>query len=391
MNEASANDARVMTGAVLKALQDCEIRFGAARSRGLGRVRLEKLRIREQSFSTSEALLKTLRGQDQPLELSQLGDCAFATQPGLNVAIAWKPRGPLMVKAERDGIAVDMLPLVSVIDGQLALVLPGSSIKGALRTHAERIVRTVRGINAPSEYKNPKQLFLKQIGILESPGDEEDEEKHRSLIGALFGAPGKESKKGDPDDREKLPPLLGASAITIEDCYARNHFSFAQWSRIERASEIGPANDENSLLSALRAAGLQRLQPAHHVAIDRWTGGAADGFLYTVLEPHGVEWNEIELSLDLTRIRGDERNAAIACLLLVLRDFVAGRIPLGFGVNRGMGAVQITGLEIKPQGLENDDVLNHLREIKVDGQKLVWPANDLRQKLTQAWTKWIAR
>lgn len=48
-----------------------------------------------------------------------------------------------MVKAEGEGIAVDILPLISGFDGGITFVLPGSSIKGALRTQAERIIRTV--------------------------------------------------------------------------------------------------------------------------------------------------------------------------------------------------------------------------------------------------------
>ena len=29
------------------------------------------------------------------------------------------------------------------------------------------------------------------------------------------------------------------------------------------------------------------------MTVDRWTGGAAESFLYTVLEPHGVAWEPL--------------------------------------------------------------------------------------------------
>jgi CRISPR/Cas system CSM-associated protein Csm3 (group 7 of RAMP superfamily) len=389
--EAIANDDKAMIGVALGALQNSELRFGAARSRGLGRVRLEGLSIREQRLSNRAGILALLRGEDHPLEIEQLGVCELTAQPSLKFVIAWKPRGPIMVKSERDGIAMDMLPLVSATNGKLAFVLPGSSIKGALRSQAERIIRTVCEIAAPRVDPNPKRLFQKQIELSEVEHD--DEEYQRSLIGALFGAAGKESKLGDPDDRDeskgkKLPPLLGASAVTIEDCYSRQSFTPQQWEQIEMASEI-ELNHENSLLRALQSAGLNNLQPAYHVAVDRWTGGAADGCLYTVLEPHGLIWNEIEMSLDLTRIREEERDAAIACLLLTLRDFVAGRIPLGFGVNRGMGAVEVLGLEITPRELTPNDPLNQLNQLKVESQSLVWGNIEARSQLNRAWSDWI--
>lgn len=49
----------------------------------------------------------------------------------------------------------------------------------------------------------------------------------------------------------------------------------------------------------------------------------------------------MRLTLDLNRIPDDEQFPAIALLLLLLRDMKQGRIPLGYGVNRGMGAIAI--------------------------------------------------
>lgn len=89
--------------------------------------------------------------------------------------------------------------------------------------------------------------------------------------------------------------------------------------------------------------------PSHHVAIDRWTGGAASGLLYSVLEPHGLEWEDIRIRVDLDRLgsaHADFVAPALALLWLVVRDLVDGAIKLGYGTNRGMGDVRIRADDI---------------------------------------------
>jgi hypothetical protein len=83
-----------------------------------------------------------------------------------------------------------------------------------------------------------------------------------------------------------------------------------------------------------------------HVAIDRWSGGPADGMLYTVLEPHGLTWDELRLDIDLHRLPENFQTAALTLLLYAVAALAAGSVPLGHGVNRGMGAVRLTGLRV---------------------------------------------
>jgi len=375
-------DTKSIIGALLKALQGERVRFGAARSRGLGRVKLTDLNLWQEDFATPQGIIAFLRGEHTALTLADLGSFAEAQEPAsIKIAIDWQPRGALMVKAAQDGLAVDMLPLVSATQDRFAFVLPGSSIKGALRSHAERIVRTLfPTLPTPREGKE-KDAFLKQLEIHEV--DDEDVEYRRSLLGAMFGAAGKRESQDEIDD-DDLTPLLGASAITIEDCYARSLFTQKQWATVTQAKEM------NELLPALQEAGLASAQPAFHVAVDRWTGGAAEGALYTVLEPHGMAWNEMQLSLKLARLREDEHLAALACLLLVLRDFSMGLIPLGFGVNRGMGAVQINHVKFTTSGLENDPLLSELQNLSLSNGRIHWTSQHLRDTLNQAWANWRA-
>ena len=352
-----------LIGALLEALEDGQIRFGAAKSRGHGFVKLESVTVAEQNLLSLDGMLQALRGKQAPaiaLPIEKLRE-----RPQLDVTITWRPRGPLMVKAERDGVGVDMLPLTSAIDGKLSFALPGSSIKGALRSQAERIVRTL----CPEV--GSKDKFLDQVAV--------------PFIVDLFGAASAGDKDKDLDDEG--PPVPGLSALIVEDCYAKKlRFSREQWARVEQAkSETETAGQtESELYRALREAGLQNAQMAMHVAVDRWTGGAAGGFLYSVLEPHGVEWGPITLRLDLARLSGAQKQwGAIACLLFVLRDLAAGRIPLGFGANRGMGALAVDTVRIEARASDDED-LNRLPSVTISDGKLHIP-NELKTKLNQAW------
>ena len=100
------------------------------------------------------------------------------------------------------------------------------------------------------------------------------------------------------------------------------------------------------MLKALKHAGLPQAYPATHVAIDRWTGGAAEHFLYGILEPWGITWPAMRLSVDLGRMPDDQRPAALALLLLTLRDLAQQRIPIGFAGNRGMGAITVSTIRL---------------------------------------------
>jgi len=58
------------------------------------------------------------------------------------------PKGPLLIKSGRQGAdptKADMEFVETYHQGEKSIYLPGSSLKGAIRAHAERIVRTVGG------------------------------------------------------------------------------------------------------------------------------------------------------------------------------------------------------------------------------------------------------
>ena len=137
-----------------------------------------------------------------------------------------------------------------------------------------------------------------------------------------------------------------------------------------------------------------------HVAIDRWTGGAADGMLYSVLEPIGVDWDAIGIRLDIAQLKKIEAikkkedsqspsvlKPAIALLLLVLRDFANRKIPIGYGTNRGMGTVEVTAMTLDGAQLDDLEGLSGEQSITPDLSSLGEPLLD---ELTEAWQDWIA-
>ncbi|MGB3517666.1 MAG: RAMP superfamily CRISPR-associated protein [Elainellaceae cyanobacterium] len=352
----------------LTALQNRELRLGASKTRGMGRVELQSLSISEQRLDTAKGMLQALRKQGEGLDVSTLSQSnTLQPRPRLSFTIHWTPIDALMVKAETDGIVVDHLPLVSAIDADnLAFVLPGSSIKGALRTQAERIVRTVKQIEIP-DTTDPNRRFMNQL-------------EQNSLIMNLFGRAARVERNGNGKSNQ----LGRIGALAVDDCYAQSAFDERAWNK------IASSTTSEDLDKALKEdAKLSETQQGFHVAIDRWTGGAADGLLYSTLEPMGIDWEPMTIALDLKQLEKNQENAsvAIALLLLVLRDLIAGRIPLGYATNRGMGAIAIDSIHIQGRDLPED--LSALQDVTWhSGQFNDLDAN-LRRSLTTAWTHWM--
>jgi CRISPR/Cas system CSM-associated protein Csm3 (group 7 of RAMP superfamily) len=369
LTEKRAGDVRNMFADLLAALQAGEVRFGAARTRGLGRLQLAAgFRVVEETLNTRDGLLAILSGTLPAVTLTPTG----RRRPRLEIAIDWRPIGPLMVKSGLDGIGVDMLPLLSYHDGALSLVLPGSSVKGALRTQSERIVRTLLGKDADRKLE-AKKRFLAHLRL--------------PLIEDLFGSPGRSKASSDPGRDE-----LGLGALGIDDCYATNvRIPPQAWENLIRAEpDAAPGGSESPLRRSLegRDVNLPLWTASYHVAVDRWTGGAAEGFLYTVLEPHGVTWEALRLWLDPDRMRRLEcEREALALLLFVLRDLSGGRIPLGFATHRGMGAVAVTGIAFTAVNCQPP--LAALDGVRLAGGDLGGLPGELADTLTRYWQEWI--
>jgi len=295
---------------LVAALTGGRVEIGAARTRGLGAVRLSGVQRTRVDLEDRDQVLAWLCGQPLPTaEPGPAGSTPAVADGRLGIDITWAAVTPVMVRAstvnepepDRDR-AVDTVPLRTTIlgrDGGARLLLPGSSIKGVLRSHAERIVRTLAGISELPD------RWLDQLKDLEP-------------VGVLFGLagdhpdPDADGPAADAQTAGHEPADMGRrGALSVHDCH-------------------GTCVQDRVVT---------------HVAVDRWTGGAAENLLFSVQEPAAAQWQPIRMSLDVRRASGsggDEGARAPALLLLFLRDLADCWLALGFGGTRGRGSVSVS-------------------------------------------------
>lgn len=333
-----ARDFEMAVRLLLQGLGREGLEVGAARSRGLARLQCAdgpSTSVRRHSWEKGATGLFDWLGERDRVEtpLDELGVGSPIELRDLDAAtfvLTWEPVSPVMSKSGFDGQDSDGLPLVGGIEqGKVAPVLPGASIRGVLRSHAARILRTRLGKGA--------------------------------------GASDPDRPVAD-DDLEMVVDLFGsaeaAGRVRVADVYqVGNTIDLQKW-REEGAEEL-------------------RRTTVHedHVAIDRFLGRQAEGKLYSARTPRrgrGAEsphsWEPIRVELDLDRLvpvrdpvrpetppiwrsaSEETRCIETALLLLVLRDLAAGLLPLGFGAQRGMGDVRVSRVEVMGRlfGMELD-------------------------------------
>ncbi|MEH2022867.1 RAMP superfamily CRISPR-associated protein [Nostoc sp.] len=194
------------------------------------------------------------------------------------------PDGPILIKSGREGADPtnpDMEFVKTFHGGGWSIYLPGSSLKGAIRAHAERIVRTVGGDN------NTKKLWA-----------------------------------SDPTKGDYLPKKLKSHDIYQQSSFTDQIFgntSIASRIRIEDAHPV----DLRQL----------KLEERNGVAIDRVFGSVAVGpFNYQVCTA-----GEFRTKIHLKNFT----LAQLGLIGLVLRDLNNGWFGLGFAKSRGLGTVRV--------------------------------------------------
>ena len=337
---------RRLVCSAIAALERGEIRIGAASTRGLGKIVLQDLSGLEHDLSTRHGtldhLVHELKGRyEQTTDLTdpavevfpRLPDSQVLRKPQIKLTLSWKPVGPIHVGAGVDGVAVDQLPLVTATGDDVRLLLPGSSIKGVLRTQAERIVRTML------DRSDVALTLNEQIAAPEL-----------RLVHLLFGTP---ADDGAQDDES--PPSSGLKgAVELLDVNSKWSCPLPQWRSVV-AADVGDELDRNGpirqALATVNRDAHSRLRYVQRVAIDRWTGAAADSRLFSVLEPSVFDWEPIQLEIDVTRLESSgEGRAALYLLLLVLRDLRDGRIFFGSKSSVGYGAIEKLAGSFKVEG-----------------------------------------
>lgn len=323
---------------IIGLIKDGRVAFGGRQNAGWGRVALSDS---EKAWTLTKAEPGSRTGLEE--WLSGAGGRSVDVAPvdcggsgRMRIEITWdSPTGILVAEPQKDGPgegadagAADGAPgEVEGADSEETkparplragpeetdpIVLPGSSVRGALRTRATRIARTI--------------LLAKKDPSTEADwsgaGVHEQLAQDPSLVRDLFGS------------------TTHRGALTVLDTLA---------------AEDGPS------------------RKVTHNAGDRWTGGVADGLLYSE-EVYDSTWNSIVLEIDLDRLltnaragleepdgqedsRGEDRSRAAFCLLgLVLAELAAGTLPLGSRGTRGMGQVEVKAIAVtggKGLGIEN--------------------------------------
>lgn len=199
----------------------------------------------------------------------------------------------------------------STKDSTTPLLIPGTSIRGALRSRCSRIARTVLyADNPPSPVESFTQADSDDNQV---PIDiHEQLAKEPRLVRYMFGT------------------TEYRGAVRVQDCTTK---------------DTGPS------------------VTVTHNAIDRWTGGVVEGLLFEeVTYPHAT-WNDIVIEVDTARLLQNVKTEsgigglsldeclpfarASWCLLCIaLAELSAGTLPLGGRTTRGHGQVEVSGISV---------------------------------------------
>lgn len=208
------------------------------------------------------------------------------------ISLSLIPDGPILIKSGKEGAdptKPDMEFVETYHAGGKTIYLPGSSLKGAIRAHAERIVRTVGSDRRPN---NPNQLWAndplndKYDYLPDNKSGQKSAEIHKlsSFTDRLFG-------------NTSL-----ASRLRIEDAYP------------DSAKPV-------------------KTEERNGVAIDRVFGSVAVGpFNYQVCTA-----GEFQTKIHLKNFT----LAQLGLIGLVLRDLNDGWFGIGFAKSRGLGTVHV--------------------------------------------------
>ena len=198
------------------------------------------------------------------------------------IELTISPVGPLLIKASDQGAdptKPDMEFVETYHDGDRSVYLPGSSLKGAIRAHCERIVRTLGGnVTAcdPLERNSPCRNLAEKNG----------------------------------------------AALYKNTCTVCQIFGSTEISAHARITDAYPINPKEI-----------RREERNGVAIDRVFGSVAVGpFNFEVITSGAFK----------TTIRVKNfTTAQLALIALAIRDFDQQRVGIGFAKSRGLGQVNM--------------------------------------------------
>ena len=211
-----------------------------------------------------------------------------------DVKIKIEPVDPILIKsgyATMDG--EDMVPVSTLKDGRRVYYFPGSSLKGALRSHLERIARTLHPGRVCIPYYDP----TKNISIPVA--------SEQNSYGCGYRAIGNTT-----------------SAAYANSCAICRMFGSLKFGGRFSIGDAYPSENPT-------------LESRDGVGINRFTGGTVHGVLFDLQVLVG---GKFKAELRLTNFELWQ----LAALNLLLTDMADEIITIGSGRSRGLGRVRIT-------------------------------------------------
>ncbi len=296
-------------------------------------------------------------GETKPIVEEKLGSIAesIVARSWLEITFTLEAKGPFLINDPlmQAQTGFDHAPLGNSLlepangakgakqKQQFRPVLPGASLRGALRSHAERLARTLVTREIWKNSDNPENDFL-----IHCPACDPNARRKRGI--------GKDEDIGTVNDG----PKMEEQGVPLESCD-----SLLRAKGVKDDQEIAPAQLclICRLFGSTRLGSRLRIEDAHFVgekpiykaldflAIDRFTGGGAEHFKFDAI----ALWQPTFKA----RLRLENPQAwELGWLLLTLRDLQDGFIPLGFGAAKGMGQVKVADWAIRLGFLKSDDV-----------------------------------
>lgn len=344
---ASSDTVKKLLEFIVDVLKSDTFSLGGRTGSGQGKIRIIEPKLCRLSGTTNAGTLTTptdilnaLIGEDEegtpiPLELG-----GWSLEKPARIKITWwSPTGIFVAEDEKltkqrkaaqeaenkkKGIEEEVHEVVYPLRDpseeweNAQLLIPGTSIRGALRSRASRIARTVLAARRELEPFASHDLHDQ---IATEP----------NLVRYMFGC------------------TEYRGAITVHDCLSKKTGTCVE---------------------------------VTHNAIDRWTGGVIDGGLFTEAVYLGTEWEPITIDIDLRQLlsnieaekgpeddgktvgadqtgigsedreqskptHADYAHAAYVLLGLVLAELSAGTLPLGSRSTRGLGRVVVSTIKVE--------------------------------------------
>ncbi len=242
----------------------------------------------------------------------------------LYLAFAIEPRGPILIKSGRESGAdptlldMNFVRISHASVGRETVYLPGSSLKGTLRSYCEKVARTVGdGVRRSPPFScNPL-------------GNSGDPKRSDYACGRHFDL---RSVKREIRDAVREQGTTESAEIFSRSCPICRIFGHTSLAAHLRLSDFYPfdpeAPDDLSLFEAAN-----RTEQRDGVAIDRVSGAVAVGPFSLEVVTGGAFYGDLTLrNFQLWQV---------GLLAIALRDLARERVPLGFSKSRGLGRVTV--------------------------------------------------